>query len=189
MKLMAACAAGAMIAPAGIVRRCVATADAGWRAPIRRSARLGGTKCQPALLLITTSWVPSGWCTPSWARFHGRWQGRSATTEIPDCASPLPHALRTFPFSALSYRFQNRNAGPGTVALDCLKCPVALCKQVWRTHRYSTLRQQFLEWLFTSSSTTVGLVRERPHPGRDESGPYAPPRITPKDGEPRLSLA
>jgi hypothetical protein len=28
------------------------------------------------------------------------------------------------------------------------------------------------------------VIGEMPHPRRDESGPYAPPVITPRDGEP-----
>ena len=34
-------------------------------------------------------------------------------------------------------------------------------------------------------SPSFGVIGQRPHPGRDESGPYAPLVITPKDGEPK----
>src|SRR5450755_2036157 len=45
-------------------------------------------------------------------------------------------AFRTFPFSAPSYRFQDMDASPGTVAFNCLKCPVA---EYFRSHNKSEL--------------------------------------------------
>src|SRR5436305_9264171 len=35
-----------------------------------------------------------------------------------------------------------------------------------------------------SGSPSFVVIGEMPHPGRDKSGPYAPPIITPKDGDP-----
>jgi hypothetical protein len=42
-------------------------------------------------------------------------------------------------------------------------------------------RVSFSEIFFGSPS--FGVMMETPRPGRDESGPYAPPEIAPKDGE------
>ena len=60
-------------------------------------------------------------------------------------------AFRTFPFSAPSYRFQDMDASPGTVAFNCLKCPVAeyfcshhlpeLCVNTWCQLDYPLARQ------------------------------------------------
>ncbi len=60
-------------------------------------------------------------------------------------------AFRTFPFDSPSYGWQDRAAGPGVVAFNCLKCPVAdyfraqnesdLCVNTWCKLDYPLARQ------------------------------------------------